>query len=187
MARKATKEALSQFREHLKELSETWYEGDTRKAFRHAAFQLLAPDVTLSDEQVIEMTAIDKKDDLEVDGWFVDETSESVLLFQSVGGETRVDEESVIKFWQSAEELLNAERVKDNENQSVRELSEELNHRLSNDYRIAMVFASRGGFAPAAVKFADARRDRERSFGLLDDSEISCRLLTRIARRIRSR
>ena len=175
MADKATKIALTQFREHVRELSETWYEGDDGRAFRHAAFQMVAPDVTLSDEQVIEMTAIDKKDDLEVDGWFVDETSESILLFQSVGGENRVGEESLAKFWQSPEELLNAERVNENQNQSVGELSVQLNERLLEEYRITMVFVSKSGFAPAAVKFAQARRDGERPLQLRDNTEIVCR------------
>ena len=83
MAARADRRALDEFNEHLSELSETWYEGDERQAFRHAAFQIIAPNPTLSDEQVIELTAIDHSGDLEVDGWFVDEQSETVFLFQS--------------------------------------------------------------------------------------------------------
>ena len=56
MASRVDSRALDEFNEHLSELSETWYDGDQRKAFRHAAFQIIAPDPTLSDEQVIEMT-----------------------------------------------------------------------------------------------------------------------------------
>ena len=175
MAAKAGKQVLSQFKDHVEELSGTWYEGDDRQAFRHAAFQLIAPDATLSDEQVIEMTAIDKKDDLEVDGWFVDEGSETFLIFQSVGGDNRASEESVTKFWQSVEELLNPERVAQNQNQSVRELSQELNDKLQADYRISMVFASKAGFVPSAIKYAKSRHDGERPFKLLDNTETVCR------------
>ena len=72
MPRKSNKAALAYFDEYLKELAHTWYERDEAKAFRHAAFQILAPDPTLSCEQIIEMTAIDQSGDLEVDGWFVE-------------------------------------------------------------------------------------------------------------------
>ena len=95
MASRIDSHALDEFNEHLSELSETWYDGDQREAFRHAAFQILAPDPTLSDEQVIEVTAIDHSGDLEVDGWFVDEQAETVFLFQAAGGRTQVSESKV--------------------------------------------------------------------------------------------
>ena len=167
MATGARRHALDEFNEHLKELSETWYDGDERQAFRHAAFQIIAPDPTLSDEQVIELTAIDHSGDLEVDGWFVDEQAETVFIFQSVGGTTQVREDAVAKFWEAPEELLNSRRVNNSTNQSVRELSEELDSRLTDEYSISMVFASRSGFAPAARSFAGARRSRERALTLL--------------------
>ena len=175
MVAKADKRALDEFNEHLSELSETWYDGDQRQAFRHAAFQIIAPDPTLSDEQVIELTAIDHSGDLEVDGWFVDEQSETVFLFQSAGGETRVTEDKVAKFWEATEELLNSQRVLSSVNQSVKELSEQLDSRLAEDFSISMVFASRGGFAPAARNFAASRRSRERALTNLSGDELVCR------------
>jgi len=65
---------VSVVRDHVAELADTWYEGDETRAFRHAAFQRVAPDPLLTDPQIIELTAIDRSGDLEVDGWFVDET-----------------------------------------------------------------------------------------------------------------
>ena len=175
MAARADRRALDEFNEHLSELSETWYEGDERQAFRHAAFQIIAPDPTLSDEQVIELTAIDHSGDLEVDGWFVDEQSETVFLFQSAGGEAKVAEDKVSKFWQAPEELLSGQRVTNSTNQSVRELSEHMDARIAEDFSISMVFASRGGFAPAARTFAESRRSRERSLTRLSGDNLICR------------
>ena len=126
MPSKSNKETLSYFDEHLQEIADTLYEADEREAFRHAAFQILAPDQSLSDEQVIEMTAIDQSGDMEIDGWFVDEESETMFLFQAVGGNSKVAESKVAKFWESPNELLNKQRVKDSKNASVRELSSEL-------------------------------------------------------------
>ena len=175
MARKQGKEALNYFHEHLQEIADTSYEGDERKAFRHAAFQILAPDQTLSDEQVIEMTAIDQSGDLEIDGWFVDDQSETVFLFQAAGGNSKVNEGKVTKFWEAPNELLNAQRIQSSQNQSVRELSNELDARLAEEYSISMVFAAKAGFVPSAHAFANSRRNSERQFTSLSGDELSCR------------
>ena len=175
MATKAKEAWINEFRSQLAELAANWYENNVPGAFRHLAFQILAPDPTLSDEQVIQMTAIDGSGDLEVDGWLVDETSETVFLFQAFGGDTRVQEGKVTKFWESPHELLNHERVDESANQSVKELSNELNAKLKDDYSISLVFASKGGFTPSAVQFAEARRERELPLKLLDGESIVCR------------
>ena len=164
---------LEDFRNHVLELTETWYEGDERKAFRHAAFQLLAPDPTLSDEQVIQMTAIDQSGDLEVDGWLVDDTSETVFLFQSAGGSTRVQEDKVTKFWAAPEALLDQQRVAQSANQSVKELSTELDAKLRDDYNITMVFAGKAGFSPSASAFANSRTEA-RPLTLLSGEGTDC-------------
>ena len=175
MANRSGSEALRRFRDHVSELTETWYDGDTLGAFRHAAFQQIAPDPSLSDDQVLEMTAIDKSGDLEVDGWVVDETSEEFVLFQSVGGKTRVDEASVAKFWMSPEEVLNPDRVAGTRNQSVRELSDALSSMLKEDYSLTLVFAAKSGFESAAMKFAESKRGIERTLKVSDGSEVFCR------------
>ncbi|MBI2303259.1 MAG: AIPR family protein [Chloroflexi bacterium] len=167
--------ALQAFRDHIDELAETWYEGDRAKAFRHAAFQQVAPDPLISDAQVIELTAIDKAGDLEVDGWFVDDTGEFVLLFQSVGGQNRVDEASVMKFWESAQQVLEAARVVASRNQSVRELSERLEERLRDGYNLRMVFASKAGFVPSASEFGNGKAHVDRVVTLSDGTRLTCR------------
>lgn len=177
---KPSADALRRFRNHISELTETWYDGDSTKAFRHAAFQQIAPDPSLSDEQIIEMTAIDKSGDLEVDGWIVDDTSEEFVLFQAVGGNNKVDESSVGKFWLSAEEILNPDRVAGTRNQSVREVSDELASKLADDYGLTLVFAAKAGFEPAAVRFAESKRGIERTLRLNDGSEIVCRCSLRL-------
>ena len=48
MALRDDSHALDEFNEHLSELSETWYNSEQREAFRHAAFQVLAPKPSLS-------------------------------------------------------------------------------------------------------------------------------------------
>ena len=107
--------------------------------------------------------------------WFVDEQAETVFLFQASGGRTQVTEDKVAKFWGAPEELLSSQRVNSSRNQSVRELSEQLDARLAEEYSISMVFASKSGFAPAARSFADSRRSRERALTLLSEEEQVCR------------
>ena len=175
MATSVKNEMMAEFRRQLDELAATWYEDDIPSAFRHLAFQIMAPDPALSDEQVIQMTAIDQSGDLEVDGWLVDDTSETLFLFQAFGGNSRVQEGKVTKFWESPHELLNPERVTQTNNQSVKELSDELDAKLRDDYSISMVFAAKGGFAAAASRFADSRNEGELSLKLLSGESIVCR------------
>ena len=174
MANKSNADALNRFRDHVSELTETWYDGDSNKAFRHAAFQQIAPDPSLSDEQIIEMTAIDKSGDLEVDGWIVDDTSEEIVLFQSVGGKNKVDESSVMKFWLSADTILDPDRVAETKNQSVGELSDELTAKLKDEYSLVLVFAAKSGYKPAALKFAKSNRSIQRPLKLIDGDEVVC-------------
>ena len=101
MASKVENQEVERFREHISELAETLYEGYTEQSFRHVAFQQTAPDPALSDQQVIELTAIDKSGDLEIDGFFDDDTAEEFFLFQSAGGLTTVDEGKLAKFWEA--------------------------------------------------------------------------------------
>ena len=162
------------FNDHIAELAETWYDQDESKAFRHAAFQLAAPDPNIADAQVIELTAIDKTGDLEIDGWYVDENDESILLFQSQGGQNRANEAKVSKFWLSPQELLEPERIAATPNQSVRELSRLLNELLRDEYSIKLVFASRGGFENAAQLFARPKSKSERALTLSDGTKVTC-------------
>ena len=175
MASTEQTQVIRRFREYVSELSETWYEGDERQAFRHAAFQQAAPDPSLSDAQVIELTAIDRPGDLEIDGWFDDDTAEVFLLFQSVGGENRVDEASLTKFWEAPQEVLNPQRVAATPNQSVWELSKSLEARLKEEYDLRMVFAAKGGFTSGAKQFAQSRSRIERPIALSDGTRITCR------------
>jgi len=170
-----TARALKAFQDQVAELAETWYERDETKAFRHAAFQQIAPDPLLSDPQIIELTAIDKTGDLEVDGWFVDDTGESVLLFQSAGGEDKVAEGKVTKFWESPDQLLDPGRLAATRNESLRELSARLEERLREGYDIRLAFASRGGFARAAIEFAKTKIRADRPFALADGTRVTCR------------
>ena len=163
------------FDEYLLELAATWYDQDLTKAFRHAAFQQVVPD-PLADAQVIELTRIDRPGgDLEVDGWHVDEAGEGILLFQSLGGEGKAAEGKLAKFWDAPDEILRPERVQALHNPALEELSKELLRRLSDGFDLRLVFASRGGFQPAAELFAQPKVHGDRSFDLPDGSRITCR------------
>ncbi len=164
--------ALTAFREHLEELAATWYDGDETKTFRHAAFQQTI-DPNMADAQVIEATAIDQSGDLEIDGWFVDDTSETIILYQSAGGEGKAPEAKVAKFWESPLEVLDPERVKGSTNESIKNVAQDLDHALKNSYSVRLIFASRGGFAPAANSFARSKASTERTAKLADGSSVT--------------
>ena len=165
---------IAAFRDHVSELAATWYEDDEAQAFRHAAFQLTLPDPNVDDATVIELTAIDKSGDLEVDGYLLDDQDETVLLFQSEGGTARAGEAKVAKFWMAPEELLQPARVEASHNQSVRALSAQLNEALSKGYSLRLTFASKSGFEAAATRFGQSRQTTERPLTLKDGSIINC-------------
>ncbi|MFN8616518.1 MAG: AIPR family protein [Dehalococcoidia bacterium] len=161
------------FDEYLQELAETWYDSDPTKSFRHAAFQQIVPD-PLADAQVIELTRIDRPGgDLEIDGWHSDEAGETILLFQSLGGEGKAPEGKVSKFWNSPDELLRPERVAALKNPALDELASEFLRHIEDGFNVRMVFASRAGYAPAAEAFADPKRRGDRTFELPDGRRIT--------------
>lgn len=161
------------FEEQVTELAETWYDKDETRAFRHLAFQQLAPDPNLTDNDIIELTAIDKSGDLEVDGAFLDDQDESILLFQSTGGSSRTKEDKLAKFWNAPTELLTPERVQATNNTSTKELSGQLDQAVRNGYTLRLVFASRAGFEPAATHFAEPKKRSDRVLTLLDGSSVT--------------
>ena len=171
-------EVVERFREQIDELAETLYEGVVEQAFRHVAFQQTSPDPALSDQQVIELTAIDKPGDLEIDGYYDDATAEEFFLFQSWGGSTNVGEGKVAKFWGAPEEILNPQRVANTPNESVRELSKVFEDKLREGYSVRMVFASKGGFSSSASQFASSKSRIERTITLSDGTRatVSCSL-----------
>ena len=174
MALSEERRILEDFRSHVSELAATYYEEDETKAFRHAAFQLTLPDPNVADAQIIELTAIDKSGDLEIDGYFVDDQDESVLLFQSQGGKSRATEGKASKFWMAPEELLNPSRVDASNNESVKELSLQLDSLLKEGYTLRLAFGSRGGFDQAAIRFAQSRRLSERTLNLTSGEAVNC-------------
>lgn len=165
---------MSILQEHLEELEQTYYEGDRTRAFRHAAFQI-STDFALSDSQVIELTSIDGPGDLEIDGWYVDDERQTVILFQSKGGASRVNEASVSKFWMAPENLLDETRVQQSQRQAISDLSVQVNDRLELDYTLELVLAANGGFATSASNFAASRTAAERTLKLLDNSVVTCK------------
>lgn len=173
MAKKSDIEVVERFREHIDELAETHYEGQVEQAFRHVAFQQTAPDPSLSDQQIIELTAIDKSGDLEIDGSFDDDTAEEFFLFQSAGGSTKVDEGKLAKFWGAPQEILTPERLESTANESVLELSKVFEEKLREDYSVRLVFAARAGFAQSARQFASSKHRIERPISLTDGTRIT--------------
>ncbi len=178
MASSEERRILESFRSHVSELAATYYEEDETQAFRHAALQLTLPDPNVADRRIIEITGIDKSGDLEIDGYFIDDQDENILLFQSQGGKSRATEGKVSKFWMAPEEVLNPSRVDASNNESVKELSLQLNERLNlvegDGYTLRLVFAARGGFEQAAVRFAQSRRQLERTLVLRNGETIDC-------------
>ena len=169
---------MSILQEHLQELEQTCYEGDKNKAFRHAAFQITT-NFALSDSQVIEVTGIDGPGDLEIDGWYVDEDRQAVILFQSKGGTSRVNEAAVTKFWMAPENLLDENRVLQTACQSMNDLSQRVDDALRQEFTIELVLAANAGFTEGAKKFASGKDEADRTLSLLDNSRITskCSLL----------
>lgn len=165
---------MSILQEHLQELEQTWYEGDKNKAFRHAAFQITT-DFALSDSQVIELTGIDGPKDLEIDGWYVDDDRQVVILFQSKGGATRVDEAAASKFWMAPENLLDEVRVQQTARQTINDLSQRVDDVLRQEYNIELVLAGNAGFTTSATQFASSKAEADRTLKLLDNSTITCK------------
>ena len=115
----------------LQEAANQHYGGNVDKGFRHWAFSLIygeGHDIT--DNDVIEYTAIDGADDFEIDGWFIPETEDDsvVNLFQSKHREpgTTMGPSDIAVFLNAPNRITNANEVTASRNEDTKELHDQL-------------------------------------------------------------
>ena len=115
----------------IQEAANQYYGGDVAKGFRHWAFSLIfgeGHDIT--DNDVIEYTAIDGADDFEIDGWFIpDAEDDSVVnLFQSKHRDpgTTMGASDLAAFLNAPNRITNATEVTASRNEDTKELHDQL-------------------------------------------------------------
>lgn len=91
------------------------YAGRFERGFAHLALQVAFPTYSFSEDQAEEITAIDRKGDLGVDGIHIDEDEQQVLMFQSKSSASLNDPElhsHISDFISTPGKLLSDEWVK---------------------------------------------------------------------------
>lgn len=173
MTNRDLNEALLAFQDYVTEIAKTWYGWDEAKAFRHAAFRLLSPDRSRSDEQIVEITAIAAVRDLDVGGWALDEEGNAIFLIQTIGYNTKTDVDRIERFWEAPERVLASSRT-EIPDKPAQELARVLQDGLRTGNALRMVFVSRGGFTNTASEFAWTRANTEKPLFLPTGGQVTC-------------
>ena len=120
------------------------YSGELDRGFAHLALQLAFPTQELSDDQAEDIISVDRRGDLGIDGLFVDEAEQQILLFQSKSSPTLKDAElfkEISAFIGLPAKLLNDEWVK-KAHAEMKVLANEFREAVKLGYGIAFAFAT---------------------------------------------
>jgi hypothetical protein len=167
-------QSLVAFQQYLSEFARDWYAGDETRAFKHVAFKAVAPGPLPPDEQIREMTGISRPGEIEICGWSIDAINRTFMLFQATGWNTKVDDEKLALFWRFPEQALSP-AWREGPGHEAAEPARQLEQALREGDVIRMVFASRGGYTPAALDFARPLADVERELALASGSAVRAR------------
>ena len=167
--RQTARESYDHILPFIQEAADEHYGGNLDRGFRHWAFAtVFAVGHDVSDNDIVQATAIDGSDDFEVDGYFIPESDDDsvVHLFQSKHRQpgTSMGPRELAVFLNAPYRLLNANEVAASHNDETKVLHDELIKRLASRERpcsINLVWVTSGHLTPTARRNADENRSRK--------------------------
>jgi hypothetical protein len=161
MPKQSAKDMYERISDYVDLYSRKYYGGAQEQGFRHWAFAELFLEHDLSDTDIVTNTAIDGPDDLEVDGYYVEDSEEekTVHLFQSkhrTPGSTLGNKE-LAPFAEAPGKLLNQEMVAACRNEETKALHDILIDLLPKGYSLRLVWVTSGTLSPQARRYAQQK------------------------------
>ena len=152
----------------IKEVADEYYGGNLDRGFRHWAFSTIFVGHEISDNEIVDYTAIDGSDDFEIDGYFIPESDDDfvVHLFQSKHRQpsTTMGPAELAKFLQAPNRILNANEVAASHNEETKALHDRLVEKLlarsDTPCSINLVWATGGTMSAMARRNAEENSSR---------------------------
>ena len=179
MPRQNARAMYDRIGDYIDQYARKYYSGEQDQGFRHWAFAELFLEHDLSDTDIIGYTAIDGPDDLEVDGYYVEDSEEDkvIHLFQSkhrTPGSSMGSKE-LAPFAESPGKLLNKEMVATARNEETKALHDILVDRLPQGYSIRLVWVTSGSLSQQGRNYAHQKAVETISVSI-NDAEIDVRV-----------
>ena len=161
MPKQIWRDRYDRISDYVDQYARKYYGGAQEQGFRHWAFAELFLEHDLSDTDIVTYTAIDGPDDLEVDGYYVEDAEEDkvIHLFQSKYRDpgTNMGSKELAPFAESPGKLLNREMVVESRNEETRALHDVLVDRLPQGYSLRLVWVTSGSLSQQARNYAQQK------------------------------
>lgn len=150
----------------IQEAADGYYGGNLDRGFRHWAFATyFGVGYDIEGNDIVEHTAIDGADDFEIDGYYIPESDDELVvhLFQSKHRQpgTSMGPREIAAFLNSPNRILNANEVAASRNEETKNLHDRLMGLLKSGNAgcsINLVWATSGTLTPTSRKHAEGRR-----------------------------
>jgi hypothetical protein len=130
------------------------YNGRMERGFLHWALGCILADIEPAEEELVAHTAVDGPGDLGIDGYWLDEANNRLVLVQAKF-QGRVGRAPAQEFRQAIHALKDEHYVRHHGNAALKEIYPEiLDSLLDEDFPIYAVLACRGRVASAALSYA---------------------------------
>jgi len=134
----------SEFVDAVSAIADEIYRGQFDRGFAHLALQLAFPTFAFTDDQAEEIIRIDRRGDLGIDGVYIAEEEQQVLLFQSKSSSTLSDTElhDFIAAFASTPSKLQSDKWTAKAHSEMQALANEFREAVRRDYQVLYSFAT---------------------------------------------
>lgn len=161
MPKQSARDRYNRISDSVDQYARNHYGGAQEEGFRHWAFAELFLEHDVSDTDIVSLTAIDGTDDLEVDGYYVEDSEEDkvVHLFQSKHRTpgTSMGSKELAPFAEAPGKLLNREMIAECRNEETKALHDILVDRLPQGYALRLLWATSGTLSQQARNYAQQK------------------------------
>jgi len=134
----------SEFVDAVSAIADDRYDGQFERGFAHLALQVAFPTFAFTDSQAEEIIGVDRRGDLGVDGIYIAEEEQQVLLFQSKSSPTFSDtqlHDLILAFTSTPSKLQSDEWVA-RAHPEMKVLANEFRVAVRRDYQVVYAFAT---------------------------------------------
>ncbi len=163
--RQATRDRYDHILPFIEEAAQEYYGGNVDRGFRHWAFAtIFARGHDVQGNDIVECTAIDGSDDFEIDGYFIPQSDDDLVvhLFQSKHRlpATSIGPADLAAFLNAPNRILNPTEVAASKNEETKALHDQIVSLLSThgvQCTINLVWATSGRLTPTTRTHAEER------------------------------
>ncbi len=179
MAQQSVQQIYSRIEDYIDQYAREFYGGNRDQGFRHWAFSEIFLEHDLSNDEIMEKTAIDRADDFEIDGFHVEDSDEQkvIHLFQCkhLKPGTTIRANQLEPFYAAPSRLVDPKQIAMVKNEETKTLHDILIKSIPQEYFLHLVWVTSGTLSPQARQYVESKMTSLETLKI-DDSEIQVRV-----------